>query len=354
MDDLVSQSDNAPGTTAGTAELRAALERALGHHFGVPRRIVELGRRLSTRRTSFAIEELDVGLDDGTLLKLVLKDLSWQSMPECVRRVKPEFLYDPLREIEAYQTLLGPHQVGAPVCYGAVVDLQLGRYWLFLELVPEIELHHMGDFSIWLEVARWLAGMHSKFAGQIGPLARSRTAHLLRFDADYYRLWMSRAREFARGRSGTSCSAEVRSRLEWLGARYDRVIERLVALPSTFIHGEFYASNVLVRETALGLSVRPVDWEMAAQGPGLMDVAALAAGAWTEEEKSALALTYRTELRSDRDWPSAVDEFLTAFHCCRLHLAIQWLGWSPEWSPPFDNAQDWLSEALRLAEELDA
>jgi aminoglycoside/choline kinase family phosphotransferase len=139
-----------------------------------------------------------------------------------------------------------------------------------------------------------------------------------------------------------------------LGARYDRVIERLVALPSTFIHGEFYASNVLVRETALGLSVRPVDWEMAAQGPGLMDVAALAAGAWTEEEKSALALTYRTELRSDRDWPSAVDEFLTAFHCCRLHLAIQWLGWSPEWSPPFDNAQDWLSEALRLAEELDA
>jgi hypothetical protein len=30
------------------------------------------------------------------------------------------------------------------------------------------------------------------------------------------------------------------------------------------------------------------------------------------------------------------------------------LGWSPEWSPPFDNAQDWLSEALRLAEKLDA
>ena len=31
---------------------------------------------------------------------------------------------------------------------------------------------------------------------------------------------------------------------------------------------------------------------------------------------------------------------------CRLHLALQWLGWSPDWRPPPEHAHDWLGEAL--------
>jgi len=31
---------------------------------------------------------------------------------------------------------------------------------------------------------------------------------------------------------------------------------------------------------------------------------------------------------------------------------VRWLGWSPQWSPPPEHAQDWLHEALSLAEKL--
>ena len=63
----------------------------------------------------------------------------------------------------------------------------------------------------------------------------------MRYDADFYRLWLRRALAFAP-------AGRARRGLGWLAGRYERVVERLAALPATFIHGEFYASNVLVQE----------------------------------------------------------------------------------------------------------
>jgi len=34
------------------------------------------------------------------------------------------------------------------------------------------------------------------------------------------------------------------------------------------------------------------------------------------------------------------------------HLALQWLGWSADWTPPPEHARDWLVEALAAAERL--
>ena len=145
-------------------------------------------------------------------------------------------------------------------------------------------------------------------------------------------------------------SRDARRGIEQLFGDYDRVIRHLVALPATFLHGEFYASNVLVHEKGEGLRVCPVDWEMAAVGPGLIDLAALTAGGWTADEREALALAYHAALVPGESWPPAA--FLTALDYCRLHLAVQWLGWSTGWSPPPEQAQDWLGEALGLAEKL--
>ncbi len=86
-------------------------------------------------------------------------------------------------------------------------------------------------------------------------------------------------------------------------------------------------------------------------GPGLVDLAALVAGKWTEDEKEALALAYHAALPGDRaDRPTA-EEFLRDLHDCRLHLAVQWLGWSAEWRPPAEHDHDWLGEAIMLAEK---
>ena len=106
---------------AGTAQLHAALEPLLSRHFGA-RRILRLERRASEYSSSFALDELDVSLDDGTSLSLIFKDLGWQALTDSARGVKPDCLYNPLREIETYQTVLARSRLGTATCYGAVVD----------------------------------------------------------------------------------------------------------------------------------------------------------------------------------------------------------------------------------------
>jgi Ser/Thr protein kinase RdoA (MazF antagonist) len=331
--------------TIDASELRAALEGAFSRHFGAPRQIAQLERRPSAYCTSFAIEELDVRLDDGSTLELVLKDLSWRSLSDLARRAKPVFLYDPLREIAVYRTILLPRRLGTATCYGAVIDHALGRYWLLLEKVPGVELYQVGELATWQRVARWLAAFHAQFA-EVATTERL-AAPLLRHDGNFYQRWARRARAFSH-----RADPAVAPRIEWLTQRYERVVERLVALPPTFIHGEFYASNVLVQETAEGLRVCPVDWEMAALGPGLIDLAALTAGIWTDEQRQALALAYRDALSPITGRLLDVEALLVELDCCRLHLAVQWLGWSPDWSPPPEHAQDWLGEAVGLTEKL--
>lgn len=332
--------DGAPFPTVGTAELWAALEGVLDAHFRTHRRIDKLERRCSDYYSSFPLEELDVRLDDGQELELVLKDLTWESLIEDARLAKPEFLYNPRREIEAYQRVLSPHRLGTPACYGAVTDERVGRYWLFLERVQGVPLWQAEEFDTWKKAARWLAWLHAYFAGPAASMA-----DLVRYDGDYYRLWLRRAREFA-DRKGTGESADCRDGLAWLADRYERVVESLLVLPATFIHGEFYPSNILIQEQEGRIC--PVDWEMAGLGPGLMDLAALTAGRWSDEQRAALALAYVEGLPSNGR-TMAMDDLLAALDFCQVHLSVQWLGWSQDWTPPPERTRDWLGDALRLA-----
>jgi aminoglycoside phosphotransferase len=281
----------------------AELTRVLG------RQVTTVERSPSPYRTSFPLEELRVELADGTRLQLVRKELRRSALGAVAHRVKPEFLHDPGREIEAYRLLAG-RRLGTPAYYGA------GRGWILLEKVPGIELAQIGELEAWRRAARWLARLHATFAGT-PPFSRL----LLDHDAAYYRLWPQRA-------------AARAPEVAWIASRYEPVVERLVALPKTLIHGEFYASNVLVA----GERVAPVDWEMAAVGAGLVDLAALVTG-WTGEERAAILAAY-----------PGVDDLAMA--ACRLHLALQWLGWSTDWTPPPAQAYDWLGEVRETAERL--
>ena len=75
--------DQREPSTRQTAELRAALERALGDRTGsAASPITGLERRPCAYRTSFALEELDVALADGSALRLMFKDLSRACLDE--------------------------------------------------------------------------------------------------------------------------------------------------------------------------------------------------------------------------------------------------------------------------------
>jgi hypothetical protein len=214
-----------------------------------------------------------------------------------------------------------------------VVNEEAGRYWLFLEAIEGRGLYEVGDIGVWEEVVRSVAALHRS-------LAELRSPHLLHFDRDYCRLWPRRALRFA--------APEATRALEPVVAGYEAVVDRLVSLPAAPIHGELYASNVLVAETDGNRRVWFVDWEMAAVGPALVDLAALTAGGWTEDERRGLVLAYRSELGQ----ATAEEDTFADLDRCRLHLAFQWLGWSPDWTPPTAHRRDWLAEALYLAEKL--
>jgi aminoglycoside phosphotransferase (APT) family kinase protein len=144
----------------------------------------------------------------------------------------------------------------------------------------------------------------------------------------------------------------IRRRFASLASRYDTFLDELSALPTGFVHGEFFAANVLVEITAGLRRVRPVDWELAGVGPMLMDLAALTAGSWTEGERADLAASYQRAAAHEPRTAKSHDRFMRALDCCRLQLAVQRLGWARQWTPPATHRQDWLGEALSIAERL--
>jgi Phosphotransferase enzyme family len=330
-----------------TDELQQTLQELLIQSTGLPRTIKRLERRRSPFTTSFPLEELTVFFDDGEQLELLFKSLSPRALASAARRVKPSFLNDPLREIAVYRSILNPVSMGTAVCFGSVADANSDRYWLFLEKVLGRELYQIGEVETWSRAARWIARLHHQFQEPEALPAAARN-RLIQFDAAYYRQWFERAEQFC-NRSVTSADAR---RVHRLATQATDLITEVLSLPVGLIHGEFYASNVLVQETSSGLRVCPIDWERTAIGPGLIDLAALVGGKWSEEHKLAIAMEYWDELqRIGAEAPPAA-EFSRRLSICRLHVAVQWLGWSGDWSPPPEHRQDWLAEAIDLAHRL--
>jgi hypothetical protein len=254
--------------------------------------------------TSWPIEQLELVRPDGTELRVLVKRLDG-SPP-----LKPELVVHRGREIEAYGLLEG-RDLGTPRCYAS------GRWWLVVEKVPGVELWQRGDLEAWKATASWAAALHETFAADlIEPTT------LLRHNEGFYRALVQRAR------------AQVGSELKPLAAAVEHAIGRLTRLPTTLIHGELYPSNVLIAERRVAV----VDWEMAALGPGVIDLAALLTG-WEPSAQKELIRAYGA--------PDLAD-----VAAAQLLLAYQWLGWGDGWEAPAEHRRDWLAEARDAAEQL--
>src|SRR5215213_797679 len=176
-----------------------------------------------------------------------------------------------------------------------------------------------------------------------------RSACLLTYDEASCNAWIDRAEHFYRQRDSTTRFVIEPAKMKWLAEQGGAAVRQMCSLPATFVHGEFYASNILTETHDDHLRICPIDWETAAIGPGLIDLAALVAGSWTEEQKQQLATAYHDALpTSNRAWGNC-DQMMVFLRCCRLFLALRWLGWSADWQPPLEHRFDWLAEAMQLA-----
>lgn len=326
-----------PMSPARTEELESALHRVFGSG-AAPVTIV--GRYPLPYRSTFPVEEIVVWVTDGGERRLVFKDFSRTDATDPGWRLKARFVHDPLREIECYRDVLSPAGISAPAYVGSAIDPRRDRYWLFLERIEGTPLWQIGDLDVWCRTARWMARLHTRFTGRTDRLPR----RLLRLDAAHWRRWLSRARRLGLRRGRSSCTTR---QIERLARSHEEAARWLATQPATFLHGELYPSNVLVQDHDGTPDIRVLDWEMASTGPGVLDLAALASGSWERGERAALVDSYREALPRSRRPPAA--ELERAVERCRLLLAVQWLGWSPRWSPPPEHEHDWLATALELA-----
>jgi hypothetical protein len=336
-----------------TSEALGMLPTMLTRRLGRDCRVRALDHRPSECRSSFAIEEIDVLLEGGELLRLVLKSVGPRGLLPGARMSKPLFLHDPLREIEFHQHVLsGRPELGTAVLYSSVVEPAQDRYWLLFERVFGSTLEGTANLDRWRAVARWLARLHVNLAPLASEALAPGTARLLRYGPDFLRMWIARAVATVRIQHPV-VPRELILGIERLAGRYDGVIDRLMSMPQRIIHGEFYPSNILVNLDSPHPRIAVLDWEMVAVGPPMMDLAALLASERDEARVRDIALTYRSALPDRPIGDADHRHFLEDLAFCKLHLAVQWLGWSPDVSPPRRQAHAWIADVLRLADELD-
>ncbi len=307
--------------------------------------VVRLLRRPWEYTTSAPLELVTAVTDDGSEHDLVLKHLGRRHVTEQVRRVKPSFVADSRREIEVYRRLLAPLRIGATLV-GSMIAPQTDTCWLLLKHVRGSRLDEVAAPATWAATAHWLGTLHARM-GTIDSAALRHGARFIECDRDWYRVWMNRALRFfaADGPSGSRHDGKA---LRWLAGRYDTVIDHLLSLPSTLIHGEFYPSNVIMTGAPDSLVPCPIDWETASVGPGVLDLAALTAGGWREQDRHDMTAAYLAG--SGTRVP--LDDLSESAQYAHIHLAVQWLGWFGRRRAPAAHARDWLGDAIDRAEAL--
>jgi Ser/Thr protein kinase RdoA (MazF antagonist) len=230
---------------------------------------------------------------------------------------------------------------------GSRISPATGIYWLLTEHVTGLRLFEVGEPATWTRVAHWLGELHTRLAAW-SRQAVNRRPRLLQYDREWYSVWLERALRFCPA-DGAVDSRRSRAALEWLAARYHKVVERLLSLPQTLIHGEFYPSNVLVAGTPTDSVPCPLDWEMTAIGPAVIDLAALTSGQWQPDDRRAAIAAYVEGSGSSGD---AFGEAAESVEYAYLHLAVQWCGWFGRRRAPAGHVRDWLADAVDRAEAM--
>src|SRR5262249_18570636 len=100
--------------------------------------------------------------------------------------------------------------------------------------------------------------------------------------------------------------------------RAEHLLAPLMTCAPTIIHGEFYSNNIILRRRR----VHVVDWEAAAVGPGVIDLAAITEGRWSPQAVRRSV----TEYRQTRGPDGAPADFERTLEAARLYLHFRWLG----------------------------
>src|SRR5260221_443678 len=145
-------------------------------------------------------------------------------------------------------------------------------------------------------------------------LGREATPYATTFPCEIVTCRIGRTVDFAGPRYRKS------SWLRDLHAHAEDFLSLLLTSAPAVIHGEYYQHNILFHRG----HICPIDWESAAVGEGLIDLACLTDG-WESKIADVCKTTYvRTR------WPQGVAaDFERGLKASRLYMTVRWLGADP-------------------------
>jgi len=163
---------------------------------------------------------------------------------------------------------------------------------LVLEYLDGARSLRVCGFDDYVRAARWLGRFHRRHTDL-------RANGLTVYGPDMFERWIDRL-------VGHRDAPDV----PWVidaAHRLSRLLPPLADAPMTLLHGEYFPGNIMLA----GADVRPVDWETAGFGAGLLDLAALTWG-WHAPYCRELVRAYDEERTGCREVGTPADRLIAA------------------------------------------
>jgi ABC-type multidrug transport system ATPase subunit len=256
-------------------------------------------------------------------------------------------------ERTVYEDVLTSVAVPSLQFYGSLEEPDGEYCWLFGEEAVGVDYSNLLEEHR-VEAARWLALLHLGVADAMPPEAlpdagAGRFLDLLRVVRE---LMQQNVQNPVLSAADIIFIDEIRTRLDALAARWDRVEEICAGVPQTLVHGDFNGKNMRLRSSNGDTTVVVFDWEDAGWGVPAVDLAQLAVPSSKLSANPDIA-TYWSIVRerwpatTAGDWRRLADcgtvfRTLSAFHWDAQNLAHDWahsyVGGMHVYAAEFDHA----------------
>lgn len=290
--------------------LKQNVEQIVADRLGNRSVPVTVQRRRYAYIGSYDCDLVTAQLSTGEKFKLFLKDyrVSQKSKDE------PELRRE--REFRVYRDLLSQAELGPPEYYGSVWDDPAGRFWIFLEFVDGVVVHHQ-DVEYAMLAAEWLGVLHGFFNRH--PELLSSCDFLICQDGTFFR---SKAEQALWNVAQISPSSA--HRLTEIVDGYGQVLDVLEAQPRSLVHGGYIPWHILVDIKHGPARVCAVDWESAALGPTLYDLAYFTYGMEPPSRDRVLDAYQRAAIQHHVPTLGRTQmQFIV--DCLRVHRVLDWL-----------------------------
>lgn len=258
--------------------------------------------------TWYRIESVTATLDSGEQVKFFLKDFG------SYKHDKGRMVARRERERFFYKEIFPNGELGLP---GFVADLwSEQRTWLILEFVDAVPLGWT-ELETWYEAAAWLGRWQTEVADRLQSLRDS--GHFAARDHAYFDRIVRNATAGA-ARFGE----EVARKVEGAVPAYLKGAEQLIRQPQILVHGAFRPHQILVDPEQTPVRICPTDWEIAALGSCLYDLAALTEG-FDEPSLETFLDRYLAEAAWLGEDPPDLSDLQLAIKTCSTHRTLKWI-----------------------------